>query len=212
MCKRNVLALSGLGPLLLAGVLAVIPANRAAADGIENHSGNYGAHIGYSKSQGAEQGEMLFGGHIELNPAPWFGLQGAVDYRSEERIRLSTSQGDQTINVKTIPVTASARLYLPFPGGFSPFASAGAGWYRQVYDFPPAMEGAFGLKDRSESSFGWHVGAGADIAFAPQVSLYGEGRFIFLDPKRDFGGDVQQEIRNIDYDSSYLAGGMSIHF
>ncbi|MDM7915918.1 MAG: outer membrane protein [Candidatus Eisenbacteria bacterium] len=198
--------------LLLAALAALAP-REAQALTFEERIGDYGVQAGYAKAQDADSGDLLLGGHLELQPLPWLGIQGEVDYRSGEDISLSTVEGARgNLNVKTVPMLLSAHLYLPSPRGFEPYALAGAGWYRQIYDFSENMETAFGIQDKTKTTFGWHAGAGARISVAPRVSVFGEGRLVFLDPNRDFGGEVRQEIENIDYDSTYLVGGVSMHF
>jgi opacity protein-like surface antigen len=191
--------------------LGLLATPAPAADLLGESSGSWGAHVGYARTRDAEDGNYLIGGHLELQPAPFLGLQGAIDYRSSESIRLSTQSDQGDLEVRTIPVTATARLYLPLVPGLSPFALAGAGWYRQTYDFSERLEN-LGLEDRSETTFGWHLGGGARLAVAPRLSLYGEARYIFLDPERKFGDEVQEDIRDIDYNSTYLLGGMNFHF
>jgi opacity protein-like surface antigen len=116
------------------------------------------------------------------------------------------------LTVKSIPVTLTGRLYLPSPSSLTPFLLAGAGWYRVFYDFSPELENQFGFRDTWVSTFGWHLGAGAKLALAPPLSLYGEGRYVFADPKRKLGDDVQNQIRNLDYNSIYVAAGVSMGF
>jgi hypothetical protein len=90
--------------------------------------------------------------------------------------------------------------------------TAGAGWYRTVYSFSDQLAAQYDLSDRAVSDFGWHLGLGARVAVAPRFSLYGEGRYVFLDPGRHFSGPVQEAVRNLDYNSVYLAGGFNVHF
>jgi opacity protein-like surface antigen len=186
----------------------------APVEGAElmEQAGNWGLHLGYARTKDADSGNFLIGGHVELQPAPIFGLQGAVSYRDSEEIQLSSLSDEDDLVIRTLPVTLTGRLYLPMGGdSFSPFALAGAGWYHIMYDFSERFE-ALGVEDESETSFGWHMGAGARMAVSPRVSLFGEARWVFLDPERDFGDDVQENIQDVEFDSTFLSGGLNFHF
>lgn len=207
----------GRGPLVPIAALAGLAVSGLlgspiVAQDLDAASGAWGAHVGYHKAQDADEGNYTVGGHLELQLAPWLGLQGAVDYRDEDAFSVRVGGERETMQLRTVPITLSGRLYIPSVMSLSPFASAGVGWYRQIYDFPEAWEQNFGVDDRSETDFGWHLGLGARVGLGPRVSLYGEGRFIFMDPERDFGPDVGEQMENLDYDTTLLTGGVNLHF
>lgn len=197
--------------LIVAGAAASILALPALAQDSERRGGNYGPHVAWTKSADAEEGNFLVGAHLELALAPVLGLQGAVEYRSDETFQLRA--GDQTaeVNVRTIPITATGRFYLPAGDAFSPFLLVGAGWYNLIHDYSDALE-AVGAEDETVTTFGWHAGVGAQLYLSPSVSLSGEGRYTFLDPERDFEPDVQDNVKELDYDTAYLGAGLNIHF
>jgi len=171
--------------------------------------GNWGPHVAYTKVADADDGNYLVGGHLEMMLAPILGIQGAVDYRSSEPF------GDtifpDAVEVRSIPITATARLYLPTPA-FSPFLGLGAGWYHVNYDYSKQIENQLGFKDERVSTFGWHLGGGAKVPISPRFSLGGEARYTFVDPERNLNDDVADEIRDFDYDSFYLIGALNIEF
>src|SRR5512143_2817817 len=109
--------------LLLAGADALVATDCASA------GGDYGAHIGYAKTRDANTGEMLFGGHFEVDPVPAFGVQASLDYRSRESFLVPSSGVRERVEVRSIPFTLSGRLYLPASPVVSPFLTGGAGWY-----------------------------------------------------------------------------------
>lgn len=191
-----------------AASMLAVSSTPARAEG----AGNYGAHVAYMKSKDAHDGHYLVGGHMELMLAPFLGVQGAVDYRSEERFVVRTPQGDEGLDVRSLPVLVTGRLYLPAPMTFRPYALAGAGWYRVVYDYSSGLETRLGLKDESVSTFGWHLGAGARMALSPRVSLDGEARYAFIDPERKLGKEVREEIRDLNYDAFHVGVGLSVGF
>lgn len=197
--------------LALAASLLLAVTQVSGAAGLVSQGGSYGAHVGYAKTRDADNGETLFGGHFEIDPVPMFGVQASVDYRSRESFLVPASGLQDKVEVRSIPVTLSGRIYLPAGGAVSPFLTAGAGWYRQTYHFSSMMH-ALGVEDETTSTFGWHLGLGLRMAAAEHVSLYGEARYVFLDPSRNLNEAVRQQMRDINYDSVYLAGGMSYHF
>lgn len=195
----------------LAGLaLAAFDAARTALAGPPTGSGNYGVHLGYSKAAEAEDGDMLVGGHIEARLAPALGIRASVDYNGTEEYAIGSGL-DPALQVRTIPVTLGARLYLPLVSGFSPFLAAGGGWYNVIYDYPSRLE-SLGFDDERVSTFGWHLGLGGKWNVAERVSIYGEGRYTFVDPDKKLGDEVQEEIGEFDYDRSDIVAGISLEF
>ena len=197
--------------LIAAGAAASILALPALAQDGERRGGNYGPHVAWTKSAAADEGNFLVGAHLELALAPVLGIQGAVEYRSDETFQLRA--GDQTaeVNVRTIPITATGRFYLPAGDSFAPFLLAGAGWYNLIHDYSDALE-AVGAEDETVTTFGWHAGVGAKLYLSPSLSLSGEGRNTFLDPEREFEPDVQADEKELAYDTAYLGAGLNIEF
>lgn len=169
--------------------------------------GNLGGHIGWIKAGDAEDGNFLFGGHVELRPIPWLGVQGSVDYWLAESYSFASGEMD----VRSIPVTVTARAYLVATDQLNVFAAAGAGWYFMKYDYSDEFE-ELGIEDSTESTFGWHVGAGLSVPLSPTVALYGEARAVFLDPDRDIDDDIVDDVGSLDYDSTYLVAGANFKF
>jgi opacity protein-like surface antigen len=207
MIAKQILLLPTRSVLVMgAAAAALVAAAPAGAAG-----GNIGIHAGYAKAADAQDGNGLVGGHVELRPIPWLGLQGAVDYRLVETYALDTGPVDGELDVRSVPITASARLYIPGVAPVSLFGVAGAGWYHIIYDYSEELED-LGADDESESTFGWHLGAGLDVHVTPSVSLYGEGRAVFVDPERSLDEEVFDDVEEFNYDSTYFAGGLSFHF
>jgi opacity protein-like surface antigen len=138
-------------------------------------------------------------------------VQGAVDYRLVETYTLGVPGVEDELDVRSVPVTVTGRLYLPAGERVRLFAAAGAGWYYVIYDYSDDLEG-LGAEDENEHSFGWHIGGGLDVDVAPDVSLYFEGRAVFVDPDRDLDDATFDDVEELDYDSTYFAGGVTFHF
>jgi opacity protein-like surface antigen len=185
---------------LACALILIAPAASVASD--------VGAHLGYAKGRDADTGNGLVGGHLEIGIAPFLGIQGAVDYRLVEKSTINAGVTQGTLKVRSVPTTVTARLYLPGP--VSPFAAVGAGWYHLVYDYSSNLEG-LGASDHAETTFGWHVGGGVRVMVAPKVSVYGEGRAVFVRPDHALNQQVFDQVKSWDYDSVYFAGGVSLH-
>ncbi len=176
----------------------------------EASGGSIGVHLGYAKARDAKDGNGLAGGQLEFRLASWLGIQGAVDYRLVNTYRIDALAASGDLKVRSVPTTVSAKVYVPLMV-VSPFAEAGAGWYHMIYDYSSSLESA-GLADRSETTFGWHVGGGVEIPVAPRVSFYGEGRAVFVDPDQALNDQLKNQVKNFNYDSSYFAAGLNLHF
>ncbi len=196
------LAAAFAAPLLAVALFA--PAARA-------EGGNIGFQAGWAKASDADKGNGLVGGHLEIMALPILGIQGQVDYRLVNTYAIDTPAGSGDLKIRSVPVTVSARIYLPPMGSMNLFGVAGGGWYYLIYDYSESLH-EVGLKDSHETTFGWHVGAGLDIAVAPKVSIYGEGRAVFVSPDKALNQQIRDEIKDFNYDSTYLAGGISFHF
>ena len=93
-------------PVVVLIALSAAPAG-AAVLGI-------GAHGGCVKAYDADEGTGAYGAHLDLHLSPWFALQGSVDAWLEESIPLNSDTSVGDLKVKSIPLTVTARLYLPF--------------------------------------------------------------------------------------------------
>lgn len=190
-------------PVVLLIALAAAPAG-AAVIGI-------GPHVGYVKAYDADEGTGLYGAHLDLHLSPWFALQGSIDAWLEESISLSSDTSIGNLKVKSMPLTVTARLYLPIASGFAPFAGVGAGVYYVEKNYPQSLNDLH-IKDDTTQEFGWHAAAGVEVKIARFVSVYGEGRAIFADTGKKLDEAVVQDIKKFDYDSVAFTGGLTIHF
>ncbi len=59
---------------------------------------------------------------------------------------------------------------------------------------------------------GWRVAAGALFRVAPKLSVYAEGRLIYIDPEHEINQDLIDDVEDLDYDSFYIAAGVNLHF
>jgi opacity protein-like surface antigen len=194
----------------------LVPAGAWAQDELEKpfekSIGNFGLHGGFVKVKDAQDSRFQGGLHLELTPARIFGIQGMIDYGSEEKFEFVGPNGQNIeVDVRTLPITLSGKLYIPIAPNFMPYGLGGGGWYHQKIDFSEDLE-AGGFQDRDETNFGWHLGAGATLGVGPRVALFGEGRWIFLDPDRDLNDSTVDQIEDFDFNSSQFLAGVNFLF
>jgi hypothetical protein len=70
----------------------------------------------------------------------------------------------------------------------------------------------FDLEDRTETSFGWHVGVGAVMALAPRIGVFAEYQAIFNDPQGELDEQTREAIENLEFDSSNIVAGVNLYF
>ena len=198
--------------VLALGLLFPVTASATGLGSPTSNQGNIGVQVGYLKATDADDGNYLVGGHLELHLASFLGLRADVSRRTEEMYKFRAEGNDLSMEVQTIPITASARLYAPIPIGIVPYALGGAGWYRMEYTFSEDARNLFDVSDHTETTFGWHVGGGALMSLGPRLAVFGEYRAIFTDPDGDLNDEVQQAIEDLDFDSSNVIAGVSVYF
>jgi opacity protein-like surface antigen len=174
-------------------------------------SGALGAHLGWSKTRDADEGNFLGGAHAELRLLRVLGIQGAVDYRSDEKFNAVIAGQQAELNVRQVPVTVSGRVYVPVAPRTQPYGLAGAGWYHLVYDYSEPLE-ALGFRDRDDDSFGWHLGAGLETLFNQRIGGYLEGRWVFLDPDKKINDTTVEQIEDFNFNSFNLTAGLNFLF
>ena len=159
-----------------------------------------GAHAGYGESKDADSGSMLAGAHIVLNVLPFLGVVGMVDYKFEE----DHSEAGQDYTVKSYPLTAMGRFYIPI-ASFSPYVAAGV-QYRLINYGGDLFEDT--ELDDSDSSFGWLVGAGAEFDLNENFAFFGEVRYEASDPDRDVENAIE-DAKDFKYDQWSVRGGIT---
>lgn len=203
--KHAAAALTLCAAFIGAGSLTTTPASAQTPFGV------LGVHGSYAQVRDANDGNFLGGVHGELRPIPWLGLNASVDFRSDEQFDVQSGATTASLNVRTVPIQVSGKLYLPLAPQFAPYGMAGAGWYHQVFDFSNDLE-ALGIRDHDETTFGWHVGLGANLNLAPRFGVYADARWIFLDPERSVDTQTTDQIRDFDFNSMNVQAGVNFLF
>ncbi len=138
-----------------------------------------GPHLGIQKSPGADKPNYLVGATLRLKLLPVLGVEGDIGYRQEEF-------GSGAVTIKTWPVTFTGLLY-PLP---VIYGGIGGGWYNSTIDYSTQYN-QLGFADETSRDFGWHLAAGIELPASPNIKIFGDVRFVFLDTKlRDLPGNV----------------------
>lgn len=162
-----------------------------------------GPRLGYYKADDAEEGSFYGGAQIRARLGRVVGIEGAIDYRTAQEYDL----GEYSVDVRQIPVTASALLFLPVSENFQPYGVAGLGAYYDMLDFNEEAENLPGIEDDHSVDFGYHLGFGLELPFNRNTALNVDYRYIFLDPGSDSFGDVEEA----DFSGNVLTVGLMFY-
>jgi outer membrane protein W len=156
-----------------------------------------GGHYTLSHNNEFDETSSMVGGQLRIR-GPFFGAEGAVDYRSEDLL--------PGVDLKTWPVTASALLYpLPYVYGL-----AGVGWYHATIAFDnDTLNDA--IEDQTTSEIGYHLGAGAELPISTGVALTTDVRWVFIDYDFDQVDEVQ-DLGNAESDYMKFRAGVLFYF
>jgi opacity protein-like surface antigen len=131
----------------------------------------FGPHLGIQKAPDAEKSNYLVGATLRLRLMPVIGVEGDIGYRQEK-------YGSDAVTVKSWPVTVTGLIY-PLP---IIYGGVGAGWYNTTFDYANIYNQA-GFDDETTTEFGWHLVAGVELPASPNLKLFGDIRYVFLDYK-----------------------------
>jgi opacity protein-like surface antigen len=125
-----------------------------------------GPQIGYQRAGDAESGRIMLGAFIRAKLSMALAIDGSVNYRTEEY---------GPINVTSWPVLLSV-LFYPVP---AVYGLAGVGWHFSTISFENSRF-EDDLEDRTESPFGFHLGAGLELPLGESMKLFGDIKYVFL--------------------------------
>jgi opacity protein-like surface antigen len=132
-----------------------------------------GPQLGWQKASDADNAKLMVGGAFRTKLSPAFGLEGSINYRSED-------YDNGNVSVTSWPVMVTAMIY-PVP---IVYGAIGAGWYNTSITYSPALH-LFGANDETKQEFGWHFGGGLEIPLGlsmrnPGAILTADIRYVFL--------------------------------
>ncbi len=148
-------------------------------------------------------GEIALGRRFLPNVAAELGVG---HYRSHYEQTFYDPTTGMTQGVKgdlsVTPLTATAKVILP-AGALEPYALVGAGLY--MADLSAEASGfVSGSGSDSDTTFGYHLGAGASLAVSGAVSVGLEFRYLWVTPK--FAG------QSVGTDGYQITGGAAFRF
>jgi opacity protein-like surface antigen len=195
--------------------IAFVPRAMAQSQGpiveplISNTAG-LGVQLGYTACPDAE-----LGGAPYINLVSRFrfgavlGLEAGVGYKGKQRFSFDAPTGeDYSAKVHSLPFTGSLILFIPLTPSFVPYLVGGVGAHYVVLDYSADLNETIG--DKSKTRFGYHAGAGVEIALNNHVGLVGDYRYQFVD--NAFEKELEVDFSNTEYRSSQLAAGIVVYF
>lgn len=161
-----------------------------------------GPRVGYYTSEDADDGNFYGGLQIRARTGPVFGVEAAVDYRTAQEYSID----DYSVSVRSVPVTASALLFIPMgESGFAPYALGGIGAYYTIYDYSNEAE-TVGIDDTSNFNLGYHLGFGLDLPFGSDVALNLDYRYLFLNPDEN-----EENLNDASFNGNVFTAGLTFY-
>jgi hypothetical protein len=162
----------------------------------ENESSfSLGPIAGYLHASGADKGTWFGGVQARLHFARILAAEASISFHQNRY-----ENGD--VRVTQYPVQLTAFLF-PIPEGpFRPYILGGVGWYYSRTDYEGALSSN---SSTTESIFGEHLGAGAELMLGPRTSLDLDIRYIFLNPTND-------QVIHLDFNYWQITLGLNFYF
>jgi opacity protein-like surface antigen len=158
-----------------------------------------GPAAGYMRTRDADEGSWYVGLMARLKVTPFLAVEGMGAFRQHD-----FTEG--AIRFTQYPVQLSALIF-PFspPDILRPYALAGAGWYPTQIEYRGPLDAR---DDESDTLFGIHIGAGAELQLGPSLVANIDLRWIFMDEP-----DVDNSaITDEEFDTWQVAVGVGFQF
>ena len=146
--------------------------------------GIHGSSVGSATEEDARQ--MQWGLHARARLSNFIGLEGSVDYRSED------------VNGATValyPIQVSGLFYLLPSSRLQVYALLGLGWTWTTVD------GELVNGDAESTDFGYHWGFGAEVPFGAGSAVYVDVRYLNLD--LDISSIIMPDVETEDWQLSF---------
>lgn len=163
-----------------------------------------GPRLGYYKSNDADEGNFYGGLQLRMRLGKVLGLEGTVEYRSNQTFKTEVLGQTYKTDVRQVPVTASLMTYLPVDPHFEPYLLGGIGAYYTIVDYSSAFENNLNVEDDSKVNLGFHLGFGLDLPINNKVSLNADYRYLFLDGNND-------NIQDKKYSGNVFTAGLTFY-
>jgi opacity protein-like surface antigen len=182
--------------LLLAGLtspsMADFDKEYVGEDGI-----TFGPRASYFEPEDGD-GQWYGGAQLRFFPGRAFGIEASADVREDE-------YGEEPFEteVQTIPLQASALIYLIPRKPVNVFLLGGAGWYLTRID-PPVGD------DDTDDRFGLHAGGGVEFHLHDRWSIDGSYRYVWLEEFKS--RDQNLTDKEFDDSGSQITVGLNYRF
>jgi hypothetical protein len=161
-----------------------------------------GPRVGYLRARDADRGTWFAGAQARLKLSIAFEVEASVEFHRDEF-------GDGDVEVTSYPVQVTA-IFIPFPEWpLQPYVLGGAGWYYQRFHFEDNLSS---IDDETDSVFGLHVGAGAQLFAWDWASLNADVRYIILDESDDISGFQGTDLDDDEFDYWQLTASLNFFF
>jgi opacity protein-like surface antigen len=153
------------------------PAPATTRAGADDVAGWYlGPRVGYL--DGRDSGSTwLIGAQLRWRLSALIGFEASIEYHNEDY-----NSGD--INVSSIPIQASAMIFLPVDWSIRPYAVGGVGIYTTRTRFSGSLSSE---SDETNREFGFHLGFGVDWILNPSLVLDVDFRYLWINEPPHFG-------------------------
>jgi hypothetical protein len=169
--------------------------------GKEGHAPRFaiGAHVGWFEMKDAEDGEMFYGLHARLYFLKIFAVEGSIDFAKQDFL-------DDDAELTTVPVQLTGLVLLPLGDlPLRPYGLIGLGWYFSEVEYSDGLAGA---SDDSDSTFGAHLGFGAELLLGKTLMLHADLRYVFIDEPDVDNSSFEDE----EFDFFQISIGASLAF
>lgn len=158
-----------------------------------------GPAAGYMRTLDSDQGSWYVGAMARLRVLPFLGVEAMGAWRRHDF-------SESSVRFTQFPVQLSA-LVFPFspPDLLRPYALAGVSFFPTDVDYHGPLEAR---EDESDTTVGFHVGAGAELQLGPSLVANIDLRWVFLDAPDFENIDLSDE----DFDTWQVAVGVGFQF
>lgn len=161
-----------------------------------------GARVGYLHGRDADRGTWTGGVQARLYVLEgYLGVEASIEFHQDEFL-------DGDVTVTTYPVQVTALLF-PLAGQkeipVQPYGLFGAGWYYTHTNYQGSLNAT---DDETDSTHGFHAGAGGEIKLSDKFVLNGDFRWVFIDEP----GVDNSQLEDEEFDFWQVTAAVSYKF
>ena len=133
-----------------------------------SQGGYIGPQLGIYSAKDADNAKLMGGVALRLQLIPILGVEGSINYRSED-------YAGGRVSVRSWPIMITA-LVFPMP---ILYGAIGAGWYNTTFNYHAAIIGQ-NIDSETKLQKGWHFGGGLELPVGTNMKIAGDIRYVFL--------------------------------